>query len=857
MSNVKFSVIISAYNDESTIRKCVNSVINQSLTFDENCEIILINDGSKDNTGSICRQYATKYPNNITYISKNHEGTGVSQNVCLEHAKGEYVLFLKGENHISKNTLKRVLQIFKSSADLEIVTVKPQFKDYSLNESIFATKYQKTQIVDLIETPDFFQAQAKSCFFKRTTLNKIVFPKSYNLAEEIVFANEILINNPKIGICSNCKYYIPTSYVKKTLLDIIPNPKTYDDEDYPLNRLIDLSLEKYGYIPKFIQNTILLYFNEVILNESINEKLNKNEIRKVNENIKNILRYIDNENIHNNHQISIKIKTFLLYLKNDYSYSKEDQIKLNKSLKLDTVFIDIYEIINDKLYILANINSMNENETVDVYVNAEKIKTKTIEFPQREKYYLNERYLSNHTFEFYIDLYENKEYEIEFKLNSSQKLHIDFSRPCNFSKVIGYAKTRKFLSCLENDKIIIKQKKTGTWLKKEIKTLARMLKNRSSGFETAIPIRIIYMLLYPFLKNKRIWFYMDFPTIADDNGMHLFKYSIHQDERDIKKYFIVDKNSPYYEKMKKIGPTIAYHSLKHRILGLFTEKIITSHPDNNYIYAFWGHYPNFAGLLKSSTIFLQHGITLNNICGWLNKFDKNLDFLLTASKKEYDSLFEYYYNYDPDIIKLLGFPRFDSLSDEKTKTILLMPSWRRYLNNENKYTISNSSYFKTYNSLINDERLIRKAKENNYEIIFRPHPHVYEFIDLFDENEYVKIDHERGSYQDLFKKGALLITDYSSVAFDFAYLKKPVLYYQYGEDYHFNLEESYFDYETMGFGEVCTTQEELVDLVCEYMENDCRMKEKHAKNVEEYFTFTDKNNCKRVHEAIKKIPPRD
>ena len=339
---------------------------------------------------------------------------------------------------------------------------------------------------------------------------------------------------------------------------------------------------------------------------------------------------------------------------------------------------------------------------------------------------------------------------------------------------MGYAKTKKFLSKLNNDTIIISKTTTKKWINQEVKTLFSMLKNKVPGFKTAIPIRIMYMLLYPFLKNKRIWFYMDFPTIADDNGMHLFKYSMNQNEKDIKKYFIIDKNTSDYDKMKKIGPVIDYHSIKHRVLGLFTEKIITSHPDNNYIYAFWGHYPNFAGILKSSTIFLQHGITLNNICGWLNKYDKNLDFMTTASKKEYESLFKYHYNYDKDIIHLLGFPRFDNLQNEKTKTILLMPSWRRYLNHENKYTISNSSYFNTYNSLINNERLIEKSKEYGYTIIFRPHPHVYKYIGLFDENESIKIDHERGSYQELFKKGALLITDYSSVAFDFAYLKKPV-----------------------------------------------------------------------------------
>ena len=789
MDDFKFSIIISAYNAELWIRKSLNSIIKQSLDFKESTEIILINEGSKDKTDEICKRYASRYQNNIKYISKKYEGKGISKNLGLACARGKYVAFLDAEDYITNNALKRVLALFEKNSDVNVVTINSNLYKLSPNEPFLKSKYSSTRIIDLIETPEFFQPQAITCFFRRDSLENVQFSKQLNLAEEISFVNELLLDNPKLGICSNCKHYARNPSEKKTLLSIIPNYREIQhDVKYTFIRLIEKSLDKYHDVPVFIQNTILFYFNEFIINETINEKLNKLEIKYLNNKIKGIMEYIDNENIYNHPQIDIRIKAFLLFLKNDYSYPEKDQIKLTKRLKLDAVYIDIYEIINGNLYILANINSIAANEKVDVYVNGEKIETNVLEFPQREKYYLNERYLINHTFEFDLKLDENKTYDIRFESNIHSGLHIDFSRPCNFSKVGGYHETKKFLSVLDNDTIRITKKKTGTWLRQEVRTLSRMLKDRVPGYETAIPLRLIYFLLYPFYKNKRIWFYMDFPTIADDNGMHLFRYSINQNETGVKKYFIIDKNTPDYEKMKKIGPVIGYHSLKHRILGLFTEKIITSHPDNNYIYAFWGHYPNFAGLLKSSTLFLQHGITLNNISGWLNKYDKNLDFLLTASKKEYDSLFKYYYNYDEEIIHLLGFPRFDNLKDEKTKTILLMPSWRRYLTKENKYTISNSTFFRTYNSLINNPKLLQTVKEKGYEIIFRPHPHVYQFIELFNDNEYIKIDHERGSYQDLFKKGALLITDYSSVAFDFAYLKKPVLYYQYGDDYHFNLE---------------------------------------------------------------------
>ena len=186
-----------------------------------------------------------------------------------------------------------------------------------------------------------------------------------------------------------------------------------------------------------------------------------------------------------------------------------------------------------------------------------------------------------------------------------------------------------------------------------------------------------------------------------------------------------------------------------------------------------------------------------------------------------------------------------------------MPSWRRDLDHKSKEYVKENEFFKRFNSLINNKRLISKAKEHNYEIIFRPHPKVYAYIDLFTQNNYVKIDYDKTKYQTLFNNGSIMITDYSSVSFDFAYLYKPVLYYQYASDYHFDLEDSYYDYETMGFGEVVRTEDELVDLIIEYMENNCRLKDKYNERVKEFFLFTDKNNRERVYNEIKNIPLKD
>lgn len=182
-----------------------------------------------------------------------------------------------------------------------------------------------------------------------------------------------------------------------------------------------------------------------------------------------------------------------------------------------------------------------------------------------------------------------------------------------------------------------------------------------------------------------------------------------------------------------------------------------------------------------------------------------------------------------------------------------MPSWRRHFHHSTKEKILKSNYFKIYNTLINDSRLIDFCREHGYKLIFKPHPNVYRFIELFETNDYVTIDSTSNSYNNIFTHASLVITDYSSIAFDFAYLKKPVIYYHYAQDYHFDIEESYFDYKTMGFGEVVDNHEELIDLIMEYIENECEMKNQYIKRVDDFFEFSDKNNCKRVYEAIKKM----
>ena len=411
-----------------------------------------------------------------------------------------------------------------------------------------------------------------------------------------------------------------------------------------------------------------------------------------------------------------------------------------------------------------------------------------------------------------------------------------------------------------------------------------MILKREGGWRTGVILRLMYFIYYPWYINKKIWIFIDLPYSADDNAFQLFKYAVDVNDSEIDKYFAISKYdyevndveimankyqsssrwfkirrllglgtpSSEYQKISDIGFEVPFRSMRHRVLSLFAEAIISSQPDNNLIYPFWGNFPYLAGLVKSKTVFLQHGVTKDDTSSWLNKYDKNIDFILTVSDAEKESFIEYNYGYPEDSIPVLGFPRFDRLEKlEDNKEIVIMPTWRRHYINLEDNVFVKTKFFNAFNKLLNDKELIEFLDSEGYSMVFKPHPNLNKFIHLFDRND--EVDFIDDSYSEIFNHSSLLITDYSSVAFDFAYIEKPVIYYQYSKDYHFDVDSAYFKYDTMGFGPIAKTHEEIKNEIIAMVLNDCEMEETYRNRVEEFFKFRDNENSKRVFDAIREM----
>ena len=91
-----YSVIVPIYNSEAHLRRCLDSIINQT-----NCdfELILVNDGSKDKSGEICKEYAKK-DNRVVYIETENKGVSSARNTGINNAKGDYIGFVDSDDEV-------------------------------------------------------------------------------------------------------------------------------------------------------------------------------------------------------------------------------------------------------------------------------------------------------------------------------------------------------------------------------------------------------------------------------------------------------------------------------------------------------------------------------------------------------------------------------------------------------------------------------------------------------------------------------------------------------------------------------------------------------------------------------------
>lgn len=365
---------------------------------------------------------------------------------------------------------------------------------------------------------------------------------------------------------------------------------------------------------------------------------------------------------------------------------------------------------------------------------------------------------------------------------------------------------------------------------------------------------ILYLCFGWIFKYKQIWLIHEkFSQSAQDNSYYFFNYC-YETHHDKLIYYVIAKDSPDTQKLAgKSDRILSFMSIKHQFY-LMISKLIISSESKGHGYAWRANQglPKIK-LNQKEYVFLQHGVIgfkrLDNT--FKAKGVNHANLFISSSNMEKDIIM-HELNYSSNEVVVTGLARWDAERKAKPeKIILYMPTWRTWLDEVSDKEFMESTYYQDIQELLQDRAWDKLLSSSETKLIFYVHPKFFDKFDLFDVNreniEFIKFGEQ--SLKDIISKASMLITDYSSVAWDFLYQKKPVIFYQFDRVLYDKFQGSYIDFEKFAFGPIVSHSSELFSEVEKKINlnyEDFEI-EKYQK---EYFEFIDTNNRQRIYHEI-------
>lgn len=361
--------------------------------------------------------------------------------------------------------------------------------------------------------------------------------------------------------------------------------------------------------------------------------------------------------------------------------------------------------------------------------------------------------------------------------------------------------------------------------------------------------------------EKTIWAYYDKSYKAGDNAEYAFRYAAAQDD-GIEKVFFIEADSPDGQRLAAEGFKVLQPGTDEAAMyALHADVIFMTHvPPYTKLGLGPTLLPYFKDLLNAKVIRLYHGYPITRSASYAQVAH---DAAAVAIGTEYErSLYMNEDNgFEESQIIESGMPRYDDLVDDSKHQLLLAPTWRPSLcgksmgGGKSAYNpdFKESRYFKLYSAVLSDERFLACARKHGYKAKMFLHPKLSVQTCDFESNDVVEALSctEDMDYVTIMRQSDLMVTDYSSVQYDFAYMRKPVVYYHDPALPYWR--KTIFDYENIGLGDICRSADELVNTLCEYMESGCALKEEYAKRIEKFYINNDRLASKRLYEAALKL----
>lgn len=372
----------------------------------------------------------------------------------------------------------------------------------------------------------------------------------------------------------------------------------------------------------------------------------------------------------------------------------------------------------------------------------------------------------------------------------------------------------------------------------------------------AIIISLFFPIrLFPRREDKKIWLIGENSgETLKDNGYFFFKYCCENQESSQYIFFITQKKYILKDSyLKSKNNLIIYGSVKH-IIYLFRAHIfIYSQSHRDILYD-----PLFYIISKNKKIVsLKHGVFgLKKAIDYFIRHRNEADIITAVSEFE-KSILTNQINIDPQKIRITGLARFDFLEDESCDDntrgqILFMPTWRDWITIKDFFR---TNFYINISKLMQNQLLMQLLKDKNIILKIYLHKIMYiystAFMNKSEQIEIIKFGEK--DVQTLLKESDLLITDYSSVSWDFYYMEKPIIFYQFDFEEYLYHRGSYLNFKKDLFGDCVFSQDDLIELIRFYVDRNFVEKNEFKKSRSYFFKYHDHSNCKRIFDEIMHI----
>ena len=315
------------------------------------------------------------------------------------------------------------------------------------------------------------------------------------------------------------------------------------------------------------------------------------------------------------------------------------------------------------------------------------------------------------------------------------------------------------------------------------------------------------------LKNGNILMFEKESQMAQDNAFALFQYLQTTDLAD-KTFYVIDSDSEQAEKLQPWANQVLDLYSEEYFKHLIEDEMIVTSESLPHVYQFNMNSGNIIDILRTKMNFmLQHGVIgIRTLGGVFMKGNGGFDYFNSSTSREKE-LIESHLGYAEAEVPTLGLPRWDLLDNkQKSNTLVYFPTWREHLAYLDDDQFLESEYCLNIKNLIASKPLQKLLAENDYKLRVFLHPKMREFTGNFEGNEQIILtDSASESLSELIKTADGVISDYSSMVWDFAYQRKPIFLFQFDEKSYEEQLGGFFDKTIWDFGPSVHAVPELID----------------------------------------------